>query len=83
MLRCNGISGYAYQFEVLGGKSSSGPSADCNPPQSLGESEFAVLHMCMDLPLQTQGFLRQPLFQSRTHEVFVIKRNLWGSHTSC
>ena len=33
MLRCNGISGYAYQFEVLGGKGSSGPSADCNPPR--------------------------------------------------
>ena len=28
----SGISGYTYQFEVLGGKGSSGPPADCNPP---------------------------------------------------
>ena len=48
----NGISGYVYQFEVRGGKGSLGPSADCNPPQRLGVSEFVVLRLCKGLDIR-------------------------------
>ena len=77
----NGISGYTYQFEVLGGKGSSGPPADCNPPQRLGESEFVVLRMCNGLATGKHKVFFDNLFSSPELMKYLLSKGIYGVAT--
>ena len=77
----NGISGYKYQFEVLGGKDSSVPPADCNPPQRLGESEFVVLHMCNGLVTGKHKVFFDNLFSSPELMKYLLSKGIYGVAT--
>ena len=77
----NGISGYTYQFEVLGGKGSSCPPADCNPPQRLGESEFVVLGMCNGLATGNYKVFFDNLFSSPQRIKYLLSKGIYGVAT--
>ena len=77
----SGISGYTYQFEVLGGSGSSGPPADCNPPQRLGESEFVVLRMCNGLATGKHKVFFDNLFSSPELMKYLLSKGIYGLAT--
>ena len=77
----NGISGYTYQFEVLGGKDSWGPPADCNLPQKLAESEFDVLRMCNGLATGKHKVFFDNLYSSPELMKYLLSKGIYGVAT--
>ena len=78
---CHWISGYTYQFEVLGGKGSSGQPADCNPPQRLGGSEFVVLRMRNGLVTGKRKVFFDNLFSSPELIKYLLSKGIYGVAT--
>ena len=77
----NGISGYTYQFEVLGGKGSSGQPADCKPLQTRGESEFVVLRMRNGLVTGKRRVFFDNIFSSPELIKYLLSKGIYGVAT--
>ena len=58
------ISGYVYEFEVVGGMGTTGTSANIQSTHTFGESENVVLHLTSELSLKKHEIFFANLFAS-------------------